>query len=68
MMPTMLAISGTAMAPDSTPIVLTPMSRPTSATRIGRLIATSEPKAMASTTTATRMPIFSLPGSASPLA
>ena len=51
------------------PIVLMPISRPISATTIGRLMATSEPKATARTTMATRMPIFSLLGaSASPLA
>ena len=49
-------------------MVLMPTRRPTSATTIGRLIATSEPNAMASTTTATRIPIFSLPGAASPAA
>ena len=64
----MVAIFGTSRNPDMTPMVLVPIRMPTSATRIGRLIATSDPKAMASTTTATAMPSFSLPGSASPLA
>ena len=68
MMPTMLAMDGTGIAPDMTPIALVPMSSPTRATTIGRLIATIEPNAMARTTTATAMPITSLPGAASPLA
>ena len=65
-MATMVAISGTASTPDMMPMLLMPIRMPSSATRMGRLIATSEPKATASTTTATRMPSFSLPGSASP--
>ncbi len=35
---------------------------------MGRLIATSEPNAMARTTIAMESPIISLPGSSSPLA
>jgi hypothetical protein len=65
---TMVAISGTATTPESNPMVPMPTRSATSATTIGRLMATSDPKAIASTTTATRMPIFSLPGSASPAA
>ncbi len=43
---------------------LTPIRRPNSAVTIGMLSATSEPKATARTTMATRMPIFSLLGAA----
>ena len=46
---------------------LMPISRPTRATTIGMLIATSEPNATTSTTTATRMPIPSLEGPAAAL-
>ena len=45
-------------------MLLIPISRPIRATTIGMLIATSEPKATTSTTTATRMPIPSLEGPA----
>ena len=59
-MATMLVISGTATTPDMMPIALLPMTMASRAATIGRLIATSEPKAMARMTTAIRMPISSL--------
>ena len=42
------------------PMALLPITMATSAATIGRLIATSEPKAMARMMTAIRMPIISL--------
>ncbi len=61
---TIVATSGTASTPEASPMLLIPISRPIRATMIGMLIATSEPKATTSTTTATRMPIPSLEGPA----
>ena len=44
-----------------------PTKMPISAVPMGRPIAITEPNAMSSTTTATAMPIISLPGSFSPM-
>ena len=53
-------ISGTATMPDMMPMALLPTTMAVRAATIGRLIATSEPKAIARMTTAIRMPIISL--------
>ena len=59
-MATTPVIFGTATSPDRMPIALLPITMAIRAATIGRLIATSEPKAMARMTTAIRMPISSL--------
>ena len=62
--PTRVAAVGIGIWPEISPMVLVPTRRLIRATPRGRLIATSEPNARTSTTTATPMPISSLFGSA----
>ncbi len=57
---TMPVISGTATRPDMMPMALLPTTMAIRAVTIGRLIATSDPKATARMTIARRMPIISL--------
>ena len=59
-MATTPAIFGTGTRPAMTPMVLLPTAMAIRAVAIGRLMATSEPKAIARMTIAIRMPISSL--------
>jgi len=68
MSPTTVAIVGTGANPARIPSELDPTRMARRATPIGSPIATTEPKATASTTTATRMPTTSPPSPPSTLA
>ena len=63
-----VAILGTAVKPARMPRALEPTRIATSATPIGRPMATTEPKATARTTAATRMATISPPPPAGALA